>query len=199
MAKTIGLVLAGGQSSRMGQDKARLIWQNIPLYQHMQNLLHESGVDDVLLSGAQFGRLALPDIIPGKGPLSGIHGAIAGLPDGVCLLVVPVDMPLLPAAACKKLVSSLAIPENRARQVGAVMFEAFTLPLVLTVNSDLRTAVESALSSQNHKDYSLRRLFDRLQGVTIPLPDEMEERFQNTNTPEEWQTAKTALGEENTV
>ncbi|KEQ19235.1 molybdenum cofactor guanylyltransferase [Endozoicomonas numazuensis] len=191
MAKTIGLVLAGGQSSRMGQDKARLIWQNIPLYQHMQNLLYESGIEEVLLSGAQCGSRALVDKIPGKGPLSGVHAAIESLSDGVNLLVVPVDMPLLPPEACKKLVSSTA------KQGRAVMFEAFSLPLILPVNRQLRETVKHALSSQDHKDYSLRRLFDRLQGVAISLPDEMEVQFQNTNTPDEWRRAHTALsGEE---
>ncbi|MGI9278124.1 MAG: NTP transferase domain-containing protein [Endozoicomonas sp.] len=190
MTQTIGLVLAGGQSSRMGQDKAHLVWQNIPLFQHMQNLLHESGVDEVLLSGAQFGSKALVDKIPGKGPLSGIHAAIESLPDGVNLLVVPVDMPLLPPEACKKLVSSTA------EKGSAVMFETFSLPLILPVNSQLRAAVNNALSSQDHKDYSLRRLFDRLHGVAIPLPDEMEVRFQNTNTPDEWRRAQTVLNGE---
>ncbi|WP_252178479.1 molybdenum cofactor guanylyltransferase [Endozoicomonas sp. 4G] len=187
MTQTIGLVLAGGRSSRMGQDKARLLWQNIPLFQHMQNLLYESGVDRVLLSGAQFGNRALADKIPGKGPLSGIHVAIDVLPDGVNLLVVPVDMPLLPPEACRELVSAIA------EQGRAVMFETFSLPLVLPVNSQLRSAVNRALSSQDHKDYSLRRLFDRLQGVTVPLPEEMVVHFQNTNTPDEWHRAQTAM------
>lgn len=190
MTQTIGLVLAGGRSSRMGQDKARLLWQNIPLFQHMQNLLHESGIDRVLLSGAQCGSNALVDKIPDRGPLGGIHAAIEALPDGVNLLVVPVDMPLLPPEACKKLVSSVA-------EFGrAVMFETFFLPLILPVNSLLRSTVNSALSSQDHRDYSLGRLFDRLQGVTIPLPDELAEHFQNTNTPDEWHRALTAVSGE---
>ncbi|WP_422451739.1 molybdenum cofactor guanylyltransferase [Endozoicomonas sp. ALC066] len=183
MTQTIGLVLAGGQSSRMGQDKARLLWQNIPLFQHMQNLLYESGIDKVLLSGDQFGSRALVDKIPGRGPLGGVHAAIDTLTDGVNLLVVPVDMPLLPPEACRKLVLSAA-------ELGrAVIFETFSLPLILPVDSQLRSAVNSALSSQDHQDYSLGRLFDRLQGVAVPLPAPMAAYFQNTNTPDEWHRA----------
>lgn len=183
MSEAIGLVLAGGRSSRMGQDKALLTWQSIPLYQHMQNLLHEAGVERILLSGSQFGDRGMIDVVPGKGPLSGVHTALQKLSDGACLLVVPVDMPLLPVSACQKLVSS------SVAQATPVIFDNFTLPMALPVNQALRQAVVQSIESLNRKDYSLWRLFCSLDGVSLPLPEGMEKLFQNTNTPEDWHTA----------
>jgi CTP:molybdopterin cytidylyltransferase MocA len=47
----IGVVLAGGLSSRMGRDKALLLWQGRPLIERQIAVLHEAGVDSVHISG----------------------------------------------------------------------------------------------------------------------------------------------------
>ena len=56
MDKTAGIVLAGGRSSRMGTSKALLRYKDRPLIEHMQNLLHQAGLDDVYISGPSFRR-----------------------------------------------------------------------------------------------------------------------------------------------
>ncbi|NRA60762.1 MAG: NTP transferase domain-containing protein, partial [Psychrobium sp.] len=46
----IGVVLAGGLSSRMGQDKASLIRNNINMLQFTTQLLNDVGLSKVLVS-----------------------------------------------------------------------------------------------------------------------------------------------------
>src|SRR5438034_11030300 len=84
-----GFVLAGGKSTRMGQDKALLDWHGQTLLNHMVNLLR-AVADQVHVVG----RDHLPDHWPGLGPLSGIAtGLETGLTDAN--LFVAVDLPHL--------------------------------------------------------------------------------------------------------
>ena len=49
--KIAGIVLAGGKSSRMGQNKALLSYRGQPLIEHMQRLIGQAGLQDVYISG----------------------------------------------------------------------------------------------------------------------------------------------------
>src|SRR5262249_41454050 len=84
-----GFVLAGGKSSRMGQDKAFLDWHGQRLLDHMVGLFHT-----VANPVQVVGRPPLPYQIPGLGPLSGMAtGLEASFTDAN--LFVAVDLPLL--------------------------------------------------------------------------------------------------------
>ncbi|WP_257283146.1 molybdenum cofactor guanylyltransferase [Endozoicomonas sp. SESOKO1] len=174
-----GLVLAGGRSSRMGQDKSRLSWFGRPLYQHMVSLLIRAGIGQVLISGSGFSSdddAVIDDVVPGRGPISGIHAALQRLQDGDRLLVIPVDMPLVPADAIRIL----------GDQQRACCFEGFNLPVMLPVTTELRQAVERSIASDNPKDYALWRLHQLSGGQTLSLPLSMADLFVNANTPEDW-------------
>jgi molybdopterin-guanine dinucleotide biosynthesis protein A len=100
MTKTGGVILCGGQSSRMGRDKMHLRYHGQALFEHMRDLLWQAGVDDVYLSGAD----GIADIFTERGPLGGIHAAVIALTDHFThLLFVPVDMPLLQPAQLSRL------------------------------------------------------------------------------------------------
>ena len=180
----IGLVLAGGQSSRMGQDKSQLQWNGVPLYEHMAGIMDQAGISKVMISSNHLqGKEVVADVIPGRGPLGGIHAALSLIPDGDSLLVIPVDMPLLPIVAVQRL----------AQQKEICSYQNFTLPLLLVVTPALRQQVESNIHSENRRDYSLWKLHQALQGKTIELsespelPESMAHAFSNANTPEDWQ------------
>ena len=89
---TNGFILAGGQSRRMGQDKAALRWGSGSLLDHM-TLLLSTVADPVRVVG----RGDLPDRISGRGPLGGILTALE-TSDREANLVLAVDLPLLPHA-----------------------------------------------------------------------------------------------------
>ena len=84
-----GFVLAGGRSSRMGQDKATLDWHGRPLLKHMTELLRQVA-DTVQVVG----RDDLPDRYPNLGPLGGISTAL-DVTSIAHNLIVAVDLPLL--------------------------------------------------------------------------------------------------------
>lgn len=76
-----GVILAGGQSSRFGSNKALAMWRNKFLVQHVSDVL-ASVFNDILLSTNspdQFVFLKLPtvaDRFQNMGPLAGIHAAL---------------------------------------------------------------------------------------------------------------------------
>ncbi len=93
-------ILAGGQSRRMGTDKAllRLTLDGPTLIERVLAAIRTIA-DDVFLV-ANDDRLAwlnlrvVPDTFPGAGSLGGIYSAVAGAREGHCL-VVACDMPFL--------------------------------------------------------------------------------------------------------
>jgi molybdenum cofactor guanylyltransferase len=93
------VIQAGGQSRRMGQNKALMPFLEQPLIERVvQRLKHAA--DEILINTNQpdlfsFLKLAMfPDLIPGKGPLGGLFTAlsVAKFP---LVAVVACDMPFI--------------------------------------------------------------------------------------------------------
>jgi len=100
-------ILAGGKSSRMGQDKSLLPVNGEPLIRHIyQQLLGQ--FDDILVSTndpakhAFLGARAVPDRKPGQGPLAGIAAAVeAARHERV--FVVACDIPVIDLDTAKRM------------------------------------------------------------------------------------------------
>lgn len=103
------VILAGGESRRMGRDKAWIEWQGKPLIQRAVDLVRDLGVHQVLLSGraeSDYGPLRCPvlhDLEPRVGPLSGIERGLQACASPL-LLVLAVDLPDLSLTLLRKLV-----------------------------------------------------------------------------------------------
>jgi molybdopterin-guanine dinucleotide biosynthesis protein A len=100
----VGIVLAGGASSRMGRDKARLALAEGTLPALAARRLAAVCAEVAVADG---GRGLLPDLPaladgPGRGPAAGILGAAAAYP-GRSLLVLACDLPQVPAALLAEL------------------------------------------------------------------------------------------------
>jgi len=75
-----GFILAGGKSSRMGTDKALLVFQEEPLLKHMIKLI-EPFCDNIAISGQNsdysiFGVEMIPDLYSDCGPIAGIYSSL---------------------------------------------------------------------------------------------------------------------------
>jgi molybdopterin-guanine dinucleotide biosynthesis protein A len=90
-----GVVLAGGRSSRMGQNKALLDYQGKPLIKHMIDILKRTRIEQIFISGDINGYDCLSDQEPFAGPAEAIKSVINRLSGYAGLLFIPVDMPLL--------------------------------------------------------------------------------------------------------
>lgn len=121
-AAMVGVVLAGGRSTRMGRDKALIRLDGESLIRRQLRLLQEIGVQRRLVAvaaGTLTGESALQaEIPPGVaciedsrpecGPLAGITGALAGLvPGETHLVVLAVDLPRLGVGLMGSLIAAV--------------------------------------------------------------------------------------------
>jgi len=87
-----GAILAGGQSARFGgRDKSALPLDGRAILDHQLTALAPA-VDEVLIVGGP--RATIHDIVPGCGPLGGLHAALTAA-NGGAVLIVACDMPYL--------------------------------------------------------------------------------------------------------
>lgn len=101
-----GIVLAGGLSQRMGQNKAELRLNGKTFLELQVDKLRVLGIEDVMLSGTDCPVLpdvrVIPDEYPGRGPLGGLHACLRAARNPACL-VLSVDVPLIPVSALVQL------------------------------------------------------------------------------------------------
>lgn len=175
----IGLVLAGGLSSRMGQDKAtlRIDGDGRTLLERTVAVLRAAGAEPVAVSGTREG--GIPDRWPAAGPVGGIASALEGLPDGEWL-VVPVDMP--------RLGNEVLAPLLGEHTKTVTCWQDHPLPMRLTMNASTRETLAGFMTRLG-PECSVSALQARLGTTTLPL-DGIDTRWLvNCNTPDEWREA----------
>lgn len=190
-----GLVLAGGRSTRMGQDKATLVvgGNGERLVDRVAAAsaaaLRAAGDRSprVLVSGTVEGHECVPDAAEGLGPVAGIAAALdlalASRAPPTHLLTLPVDLPNVTAAALAPLLARTGAP--------AAHHEGSALPALLRVDERTRAAVRGVLSSEG-RARSVTRLLALLGAETIPLDAAHARALANANTPEELRDALAA-------
>ncbi|MFT4926626.1 MAG: molybdopterin-guanine dinucleotide biosynthesis protein A [Phenylobacterium sp.] len=169
-----GIILAGGQSTRMGADKAELIRGGITMLEHSKALLQQVGIDKIRIS-RNVGD-GIRDIFTNNGPLGGIHAAVNDLPDGA-VVIIPVDMPLLQSADLNQLI------EVGAQSNRPVYFSDCYLPLYLPINQEVKDYLHQQLANDGNR--RIKGLIEHFSGSEIS-PDSSTSLV-NTNTPSEWQ------------
>lgn len=103
------VILAGGQSARMGRDKAGLLLAGETLLARQIKLVQAVGATEVFISGragrdyVRFGCPVLTDNFPQAGPLAGIESALQKCRNPL-LLVLAVDMPQMSVAVLEELI-----------------------------------------------------------------------------------------------
>ncbi|NQY47763.1 MAG: NTP transferase domain-containing protein [Colwellia sp.] len=210
----LGVVLAGGLSSRMGQDKAQLTRLKIGadisvkpvsnMLDFSKQLLSDAGIKDIVVSGDNY---QIPDLVPCSGPVGGIYSVLAHYPEHLqpkALLLLPVDLPLMTAADLAKLRLKGEL-SHKATFFSDGQKQAHHIPLYLPNNAFLQLFLaqafqrESLLALGNEKSNrsghknnkngpSVRALLEQVPHQAITSPK--NQALFNTNTPEQWQQAK---------
>ncbi len=101
--KISAVILAGGESKRMGRDKAWVEFGGKPLMQLAVEKVRELGIQEIFISGRageNYAALKCPvlfDLEPGFGPLGGIERGLYECSASL-LLVLAVDLPQMSPA-----------------------------------------------------------------------------------------------------
>jgi molybdopterin-guanine dinucleotide biosynthesis protein A len=187
----IGVVLAGGRSSRMGCDKASLPWRGSTLLLHAKSQLIAAGASVVYLSGSfreDWEGALLPDMYPSGGPaaalasiLLGIHDTFVKSSPSPVLLVVPVDMPLLTGDTLQEIIQALG-------DADCAHYENAPLPLAIRLNKNVQQYASRLVSEEEGAvSFSMKRLLEPLQSHILAVGDQAKIALRNINTPEEWE------------
>lgn len=104
-----GLVLAGGRSTRMGQDKGLTRWHDQPQRLYLFHLLEAAGIPAFIsCRPEQAAELAgyplIVDCLPDAGPLGALYSAFCHEPD-TAWLAIACDMPLIDEDAIRHLIA----------------------------------------------------------------------------------------------
>ena len=210
---TEGFVLAGGRSSRMGQDKALLQLGGRSLVGIALDKLRSIGVAAPRIAGARTDLSShapvVPDLHPGCGPLSGIEAALTASSQPLNLFL-PVDMPLLPARFLSWMLlraeitgALLTVPRinGQPQPLCAVYHRDLLVPITASLLAgDYKVmAVVSAAAGQSQSASQMVDVFDteRLASIHPELlglsPVPLHRWFHNCNLPEDMAGVGNAL------
>ena len=181
--KLFGVVLAGGKSRRMGQDKALLPLGGYPLFQHCLDRLAPQVEEIAICANSSPERFApwqgriLPDHFPDQGPVAALHAGLVWAENAGAthLVSAPCDMPFLP----KDLVARF---EGHDFAVAADL--ARIHPTLGLWPVHLLEALESSLGAQRLRLSDIAR---SLGATPVQIPTEA---LANLNTPEDLAAAE---------
>jgi len=174
------VILAGGRSSRMGQDKALLRHGETSLLDYIQQVLQQAGASEILVARNQPGSGFIQDNFPQQGPLAGIEACLRYCTQET-VVVVPVDLPNLTAAGIQQLVNAYFKSGSRPAR-----FEQSELPCVLHNTPLVRAWLREQLSdAQGERSVRQFLCWCDAQHVCCSQASELV----NTNTPEQWRQA----------
>jgi molybdopterin-guanine dinucleotide biosynthesis protein A len=202
--KVVGLLLAGGQSRRMGGgDKALRLLAGIALLERVIERMRPQ-VETLVLNAngdparfATFGLPVVPDSVPDfagplAGVLAGLDWAAANRPDCSYVVSVATDAPFLPRDLVSQLVRNV---EACRADLACAASGGQPHPVIGLWPVRLRENLRQAVVDQGIRKVDTWTARYRL--ATVCFPSEPIDPFFNANRPEDLATAAALLAAEN--
>lgn len=182
--KFSGILLAGGKSSRMGEDKAFLKYGGLFLYQYNLKIL-EHFSDNLIISSSntafnQSNYLRVEDDIPGLGPIGGIYSSLKRI-SYKNAIVLPCDLPFITIDIIDTLIANshgyeICIAQNMSGQPE---------PLVGIYSTSILPNMEDLIKKGKYK---IRDLLSEVNTNFISFENSPKNTFQNVNYPEDYKS-----------
>jgi molybdenum cofactor cytidylyltransferase len=189
------LLLAAGESTRMGRLKQLLPWDGMPLVAWQAGQLREAGADDVVVvlghaaeeiraSVPDFARVAVNEAYK-QGRATSLRRGAGALPDGIeAVLILSVDQPR-PSWLARRLIERWR--DGRPRIVSPRFEAGFGHPILLdgSLLPELREVREDTMG--------LRALIDRHVAEAVSVRIANQAVHVDLNTPSDYESALTAF------
>jgi molybdopterin-guanine dinucleotide biosynthesis protein A len=185
-----GIILSGGESRRMGRDKAFLTLDGIPLIEHVLRALRGVFPRIIIVTNDpasydQYDAAVVTDALDKQGPLTGIYSGLMHSQDDYNF-VVACDMPFLNPALIA-FMADLA----QGHDIVVPMVAGYHEPLHAFYHRRLLPIIEDRLSRDARK---IQGIYSeaRVRYVTEPELarfDPEQRSFKNLNTPQEYKEA----------
>ncbi|MDR0484656.1 MAG: molybdenum cofactor guanylyltransferase [Alphaproteobacteria bacterium] len=175
-----GVILAGGLSTRMQQDKKFLKYQDKTFLDIATSNLHSANCDSIFLS------LACPPEFPTNlniitdelkdiGAIAGVYSVLNAKISADYLLLIPVDMPLLSPSILQNLSNNLY--GNGAN------YKDYVFPFIIKNNLEVLNILQNLISN---KCYSLKKFLTAIASQNIDITKEDKNYLQNINYYEQF-------------
>jgi len=174
-----GIILAGGESSRMGTNKALLQYRGLTFIQQIINTMRPL-VDQVIIIGRpeeyrEFDIKCIDDIFPDSGPVAGIHTGLESS-STTYNLVLSCDIPLITEQILKELIENI----DESNDVVMVESNGQPHPLIAIYHKQCKDLFEELLDRGEKR---LLSALDQLNVKTISI-DELNALYvTNINHP----------------
>ena len=195
-----GLLLAGGRSSRMGEDKALLPIEGMPIIYHLVKSMLAFADCVIIAAGeesrepvyrrnlAELGdsgsvRFVFDGPAYGAGPLAGLAAGLLQADEGY-VFVTACDMPRISLPYVQELAA--------AGRSGTDVIHAPNQPFHALYHTRVKTSVSRAL---HEGDYRVMKLLNGLHTVVL-APAGEEAAFDNLNTPDDYRKYTRSRGGE---
>lgn len=179
------IILAGGKSSRMGEDKGFCSLHSLPMIQHVLNNVHKANVSDTIIisNNSEYNKFGFPvfsDIYPDKGPLGGIFTGLS-YSKSKNNLILSCDIPFVDHS-----VLELLMNQSNDYEINIVKFNNKIHPLIGTYHvSNLKDIEEHLLHNRlKMMDFLDTKQVNYLE-IEKELPHLSSQVFENINTKKE--------------
>jgi molybdopterin-guanine dinucleotide biosynthesis protein A len=181
-----GLILMGGKSTRMGQDKAAIDYHGKPQAQFVFELLR-AVVPNTFVSvrkdqSCEFTDKLIIDTLDSKGPINGILSAMKTYPDKAWL-VLACDLPMVSANTIQQLIAERDIIRSATSFAGD---QGLPEPLMSIWEANSQ---KSLIHHHIEEGKNCPRKFLINSDIKLIQPIDERDVF-NANSPEEYQQAK---------
>ena len=189
MTEYSAIILAGGESKRMGQKKSTLLLQGKTFIEIIIDKLIDIDIREILISGYEYDLekytdtgcvlKTVKDIYEKKGPLAGIHAGLEAASYN-SVLIVTEDAPLVPIDFMKQLMQE---HEENDSSITVTRSGDRLQPLLGIYDKSLISECDNILQGDKA---TVRALIDRVGCSEVTFSDD-EILIRGCNTPEEYE------------
>ncbi len=176
-----GIILAGGKSLRMGEEKGFVNHKNRPFISHILDAITLITDQIIICTNKseyeEFGYPCIPDEIPNCGPIGGIYTGLLHSKTELNF-ILSCDIPFITTSLLKNILKQHSENFDITHYTNN--------PLIGIYNNSI---TQSFLKSMEDKQLKLLTLLSNINVQELPVTKEVTPLLKNINTPQEYKKA----------